>query len=482
MKQTASFFIILSFLLTACSSNKLVVDRSQFLYDGAAVPTVQLEEYKSVQLRAGQDPELGVAMSISGGGSRSANFAMGVMLGLEKLELASTNALREVDYISTVSGGGFAGGAYIGALYEHDLRGESKTFALQSYFEECIEDCLSHSYTKRLLRANFNPKLWFSHADDGDALERAVDDHVLGYQLRAKRLKEEKREKVEKHHLTGLKSIVLGDLFVHKDSTEQKVKYPMMFANGSVFDKMVIFPFSPDILKSYKITGYKHRMKRIRGAEYDPYQVPLSVGIKASGSFPVLISNTTLSSNFNEKRGHLHVIDGAMTDNFGYYTALDVLKKDKLAKRKILFVIDADNGGMLPTFSKKHKSISSVKVYRRLASSGLDARRMTALAEIRNLKNLFGYEAVIFAFNVLLENNEAIPPEVILIKEESQRLIDLMKKDMDSLTPLDLQILYALVMNVGTKYTITKREQELLVLTGQKIVALQADKIKQILQ
>src|ERR1044072_5063909 len=44
------------------------------------------------------------AICISGGGIRSATFALGVLQGLARLKL-----LKEFDYLSTVSGGGYVG-------------------------------------------------------------------------------------------------------------------------------------------------------------------------------------------------------------------------------------------------------------------------------------------------------------------------------------------------------------------------------------
>ena len=53
---------------------------------------------------AGDGPLVG--LSLSGGGIRSACFGLGVLQGL-----AERGALPRVDYLSTVSGGGYAGAA-----------------------------------------------------------------------------------------------------------------------------------------------------------------------------------------------------------------------------------------------------------------------------------------------------------------------------------------------------------------------------------
>ena len=51
-------------------------------------------------------------MAFSGGGIRSATFNLGVLQALAKLEI-----LRYVDYLSTVSGGGYIGGWLAGMTH-----------------------------------------------------------------------------------------------------------------------------------------------------------------------------------------------------------------------------------------------------------------------------------------------------------------------------------------------------------------------------
>jgi len=249
----------------------------------------------------------------------------------------------------------------------------------------------------------------------------------------------------------------------------------MMVANSSTVNTMTIFPFTPDILQRYEITGYTHRMKKVVSANLDPYEVPLAVGIKASGSFPVLISNSTLQSNYSEERPFLHLIDGAMTDNIGYQTAFELLKQDS-AQRKILLIIDADAVGNRYTFSEKEGALFSLGVAARLPSSGLDARRATLQREVIEDCRPYDIRQVFFSFNVLLENNEADPPKRINLKEEQVRLLQLLRSD-TPLSDTDKQVLYELLTHIGTKYTIEEREQELLLLAGQLIVKLRQEEL-----
>lgn len=72
------------------------------------------------------EKDLHVGLALSGGGIRSATFALGVLQGLAKLRL-----LRRIDYMSTVSGGGYAGG-FLGALFSPERLQPQLTPLLQT--------------------------------------------------------------------------------------------------------------------------------------------------------------------------------------------------------------------------------------------------------------------------------------------------------------------------------------------------------------
>jgi hypothetical protein len=61
-----------------------------------------------------------IGLALSGGGIRSATFALGVLRAL-----AEAKALRRVDFLSTVSGGGYIG-SFLGALYLEESRRSGK--------------------------------------------------------------------------------------------------------------------------------------------------------------------------------------------------------------------------------------------------------------------------------------------------------------------------------------------------------------------
>lgn len=67
-----------------------------------------------------------VGLALSGGGIRSATFSLGVIQAL-----AGANLLRSVDYLSTVSGGGFTGSCLSSLLNEPSVKPDKGSFPLE---------------------------------------------------------------------------------------------------------------------------------------------------------------------------------------------------------------------------------------------------------------------------------------------------------------------------------------------------------------
>lgn len=470
-----TLLILFAGLLLLSSCNRYIhTHRNHFVQQGADIPTPDVSHYKSPQKRAGQNAELGVAIAISGGGARAANFGLGILMALEELDLPQSNVLSEIDYFSTVSGGGFAAGAYINALHFHKYTQDTTSFSLRkTYYQGGIREDLSRSYLRPVIAGWLaSPKAWVTHLDEGDALEKSIDNHVLGYAKRRQyNLTEKPKDRLE------MRSLTLGDVFVPRED-EREVLFPMFVANATNYHSMAIVPFTPDIMECYQISGYSHRRKRYHDDEVDnPYEIPLAIGVKASGSFPVAISNTTMASAYDEENCYLHLTDGGIADNIGYKTALELLETDPFPITKILFIVDADNEGTRATFSHKEAAASSVKMVGKLAFSSLETRYVLLRKELKETCNLYEVEPVFFGFQELVTDNYDLPPHKIHIKKERARLLGLLRKDMKGVKGADLQILYELCLNVATKYSITPEEQELMIWAGRKVVDMQKEKI-----
>ncbi|MEZ4829400.1 MAG: patatin-like phospholipase family protein, partial [Bacteroidia bacterium] len=428
MKHSHLLIILVIASMAGCTP-KIHTNTRHFIRNDA--PGIDLGKYRSVQSRPGQNPDIAVAMAISGGGSRAYNFAIGVLLGLEEVPFQNGNLLQEIDYFSTVSGGGFAAGSYIAARYAFNESTEKTTFRLSDYFPYPVKDNLAISYSESVALSWLNPRNWFTYLDDGDALEKAIDLNVLGLRYR--------RQHYGRNHT---QSIRLGDMFIDRYDTLSSVSLPFLVPNGTIFPRMSIFPFAPNVIDTFQISGYTHLFRNhFQQGPIDPYSLPLSVAIKASGSFPAAISNTTLVSAWDNEFRYLHIIDGGIADNIGYQTAIEMLRQDTVAKKKILIVVDADGGGIPPTFSRRKGGYLGVSVYSKLPSSGLDARHNLLRTELTERCQQHNIIPVFISFSTLIENNAFTPPPEIEITPETIRLTAHLSLAPQILPSSDLSIL-----------------------------------------
>jgi hypothetical protein len=456
--------------------------------------TVDLTGYKSPQQRTGeQDANLALSIAISGGGFRASNFAAGVLAGLEQINPPadkSGNCLGQVDYFSTVSGGGFTASTYFSSLYDYmrftgSIEGYSfskvllqnplsklptvkkdKTVMQNYSYDPTVKRHLQGFYPDDINRLVSDILNWlFRNFKKGGKFERIIDDTFLGYKFRQLKLQSlnEKSDSV---------SLRLGDVFVRKDDPNE-VRFPMWAANAAAYENGVLFPFMPDHLKLYGIIEYRHREKQVRyqpeKQNYDNflYNVPLSVGVMASANFPGATLPTTLRSNMDPKNPYLHLFDGGLADGMACITAVRLLEneQDKRVSRKAMIVIDA-YGGTFEPFSQIRFPPPPASTALRIMSIALDswhARYREIISDWCREKNI----AVIYLSFDDLAN-----------LEDCKSLLDfgLTENDIKELTKKSKLIKpFDLLRNVATiktedKGLLSTAEQNLLISAGRYVV------------
>ncbi len=122
----------------------------------AQVQADELKVIKSQRLnrgdvRQGDTGKQLTALAISGGGIRSASFALGVLQSLN-----NHNVLRQIDYLSTVSGGGYIGSSLTWFNYLNKKSGSSWTFPFQLTIEKDNKRIPSDKSPLNFLRQNGN--------------------------------------------------------------------------------------------------------------------------------------------------------------------------------------------------------------------------------------------------------------------------------------------------------------------------------------
>jgi hypothetical protein len=466
---------------------------------------IGLGQYKPVQQRlGGQDPELAVAVAISGGGHRAGNFGVGVLLGLEELKhpakAGGANALTEVDYLSTVSGGGLCAAAYVSSLFDYQSFGGSpEGYSLaRALAGDGAKAPLGGQATDPDLRAS----LQYDYVDDiirgaltivmagqvhrGDFLENSFDDRILGRLWRARKFAASSPPAPPGAARDA--SLRLSDVFVPLEDANRPVRLPYWAANAATYENAAIFPFTPEHLRLYDIRGYTHRLMQVRrdaGANKDArekafaYEAPLAVGLTASGTFPVLIPACTLQSGMDSANPYLHLVDGGLADIFGTMTAIRMLRQDN-APRKVLIVIDAFNGPLTP-FSKYDTAPAALATAFRMATAFLDSWRaryrevVTGLCSSRNPPT--DIRVIFLSFDDLLGCQDVRELERFGFGPDDLAALPRRALAAPGTKPTP----FALARDVWTWYSLSPPEQKLLFAVGRYLVDKKKDEIRQTL-
>ncbi|MEA3406363.1 MAG: patatin-like phospholipase family protein [Pseudomonadota bacterium] len=298
MPQRILTLLTLSALLSGCSSFGVVSNSPK-------APITTAPEY-SIQSTMTQRPlgNVTLMLAFSGGGSRAAALAYGVLEELRDTQIQrgeqTLRLLDEVDVISSVSGGSFTA-AYYG------LHGD-KTF---KKFEKVF---LRQDITSLLLESVFNPTQWFS--------DKARTDRAIEF-----------------YEETVFKGATFGDL--------QKIHGPLIVINttdlghGSRFSftqeyfdllcsDLTHFPIAravtasssvPVIFTPVVLENYRHCKTKDNTLLTDPTQNLLA-------SYELAEAKKDLQQYIRTDTQHkyIHLVDGGITDNLGLRAIYEVME------------------------------------------------------------------------------------------------------------------------------------------------------------
>ncbi len=374
-----------------------------------------------------RDSRTNFTLSVSGGGTRAAAFAYGVLQALRDTPISHTKHTRlldELDTISSVSGGSFTA-AYYG------LHGDG-------IFETYESDFLRRNLERSLIRKVLSPLGWF-----------------------------DKRGRTED-------AISLYDRFIFKDakfSDLNRVDGPLILLNATDFSTGVRFSF---------IQEYFDMLCSDLGS------FPISAAVTASSAVPLLFHPVVVEnrndcdnelprwikrarrrakdhpelevtldgiSKFFDKDSnrYLHLVDGGITDNLGLRSIYDfvemiggarnflrVLKHDT-PERIVVISLDASNdpdtgigeSADHPTAATTVDVMSTIQIHRYNASTkNLINEMLTQWSEeLSTDESRVEYYYISLDFNQMLDPQDSyflnnIPTTFTLSDEEVDRLIE----------------------------------------------------------
>jgi hypothetical protein len=423
-------------------------------------PIVDLSRYRNVQDRPHQDGSLAFAVSISGGGHRAANYATGLLLGLERIGYSDSNLLHEVDYFSTVSGGSLAAGVYLSERFArragHLPSDDFFDTALRGACPEGVRrgahlpGCSLHALERSYLSPGQRVRPGYA-----DRLEDLIDRWILG------RAKHPEAFAGRPHGLT------LGDIFPGAYGPDPLLPY--WVANATIYSNGAIFPFTPDVLRAY---GVSHRVRNAGALPLvEPEDFPVAAAVKASLSYPVLIPGSSLGVVSGDSPGFIRLVDGGMGDNLGSFTAAHLLCQDRPgrgatgAHRRVLLVVDAfpKNGSPYEPRGRTAPPLASLVRSPRLV---VDGNRTRHTEVIQLLAARCGFTPIVVSFDDLIDNRaDHLGAVDRAACEQITRLpADRLAAALDSLALAELG---RRSRGVATRLGSDPREQEQLILAGR---------------
>ena len=234
-----------------------------------------------------------VGMSLSGGGSRSANFSAACMFQLERLGI-----LQKVDYISCVSGGSLPGAYY--CLHGSDWNPGN------------VQTVMTHAFATDLINQTFfvpwnTLGLMFTRLDRSDLLARSFDSVLFSRDGR---------------------SLTFADL---------RPDRPRLLVNSTDLQSGRRWVFSNESFNQINSNLAKY---------------PMSYAVAASSAVPVVLHPVNIHDYATVYPQYLHLVDGGVADNLGIVTLVETyINQVTLAQKEhlpdpyphgaVFFVVDS---------------------------------------------------------------------------------------------------------------------------------------------
>lgn len=293
--QTFVITLIIALILQGCAAsgvvkNKPLVDTPQL--DGRVAETFS---------RILSDADQGLMLAFSGGGTRAAALAYGVLQELRDTEVGQTKAQRrlldDVGVISSVSGGSFTA-AYYGLFGD----------AIFTNFEDAF---LRKNVEAALVNNIINPLNWFSKVDRTEYAIRYYQKEIFG------------KAKFSDLHQPGKPLVLINatDLSHGVRFSFMQEYFNLLCSDLSDFSvsravaasSAVPVLFDPVVVQNYDQCG-NELPRWLRRANR-----------RAAGDPDLQLTTAGLASYFDRKNHkYAHFVDGGITDNLGLRAIFDM--------------------------------------------------------------------------------------------------------------------------------------------------------------
>lgn len=256
--------------------------------------------------KQGSDKPVMYIMNFSGGGTRSATFAMNV---LQRLDSISNGTLMKKTFLISGASGGMLGAAYFRELYRLKLQGKDVDPGDKKYVDNISRDLLNPLFSSMVTRDIFAPAQKF-HVGS----QKYIKDRAYAF------------EQQLNDNASGILKSQLKDYV----ADEREARIPLMFYSSTISGdgrKMLIStrPISfmmrnwPD-----SASGVYGEPDAVDFCKFFERQEPLNLrllsALRINATFPYVLPNVWLPT-----RPIIDVMDAGIRDNFGQETTLRFL-------------------------------------------------------------------------------------------------------------------------------------------------------------
>lgn len=268
----------------------------------AADKAAMLKVLNNWKQRQAYNKPVMILLNISGGGLRSATFAMNV---LQELDSLTNGQILRQTFLITGASGGMLSAAYFRELYWQRLKGAQLQLHDPKYLDAIGQDLLNPLFSSMVSRDLFSPVQKFSVGpyryikDRGYAFEEKLNENsggLLGKQIGDYWADEEQ----------ALIPMMIFNSAISRDGRKMMVaSHPLRFMmKPSAF---VNDPgFSPDAVDFQSFFQ-----------QQDPSKLRLLTALRMNATFPYVLPNVWLPSE-----PVIDVMDAGLRDNFGQETSL----------------------------------------------------------------------------------------------------------------------------------------------------------------
>lgn len=259
-----------------------------------------LEKWKSRQ--SSPRPYL-YMVAVSGGGTRSATFTMGV---LQKLDSISDGQLMRKTFMITGASGGMLGAAYFRALSHQKDLGKPVNLQDPVYLDDISKDLLNPTFSSFVARDLAAPAQKFKVGEYEYVKDRAYSfEQKLNKNTRFL-LDKELRELAPDERSATIPNMLFNAV-ITRDGRKMLIStLPVSYLMQPGQDSSIQTPGDPDAIDFAALF-----------ARQDPMNLRLLTALRMNATFPYVLPNVWLPTNPT-----IDVMDAGLRDNYGLETAL----------------------------------------------------------------------------------------------------------------------------------------------------------------